>query len=134
MWLEAISGLRINLDKSELFLVGCVENAKALAAELGCKIGSLPSSYLGLSLGVPYKFVVLGMDWRRVVCKDAWMKDVWSSTNGGRSWSLQFSRPFNDWEVDEVHRFLLGLNGKSVLRDVEDKWVLPTTIKATLLG
>ena len=65
MWLEAISGLRINLDKSELFLVGCVENAKALAAELGCKIGSLPSSYLGLSLGVPYKFVVLGMEWRR---------------------------------------------------------------------
>ena len=60
-----------------------------------------------------------------VVCKDAWMKDVWSSTNGGRSWSLQFYRPFNDWEVDEVHRFLLGLNGKSVLRDVEDKvlWI-----------
>ena len=53
------------------------------------------------------------------------MKDVWSSTNGGRSWSLQFSRPFNDWEVDEVHRFLLSLNGKSVLRDVEDRvlWI-----------
>ena len=29
MWFEAISGLRINLDKSELILVGCVENVEA---------------------------------------------------------------------------------------------------------
>ena len=40
------------------------------------------------------------------------MKDVWSATEGGRSWSPLFSRPFNDWEVDEVYRFLLVLNGK----------------------
>ena len=50
MWLEAISGLRINLHKSELILVGGVENAKALAAELGCNAGSLPSSYLGFAI------------------------------------------------------------------------------------
>ena len=48
-------GLRINLDKSELIPVGCVENVEALAAELGCKVGSLPSSYLGLPLGAPFK-------------------------------------------------------------------------------
>ena len=35
-----------------------------------------------------------------------------SATEGGGSWSPLFSRPFNDWEVDEVYRFLLGLNGK----------------------
>ena len=46
MWFEAISGLRINLDKSELILVGGVENAEALAVELGCMVGSLPSTYL----------------------------------------------------------------------------------------
>ena len=57
MWFEAISGLRINLKKSELILVGCVENVKDLVAELGCKVGSLPSSYLGLSLGAPFKSV-----------------------------------------------------------------------------
>ena len=48
------------------------------------------------------------------VSKDAWVNDVWSSTNGGGSWSLLFFRPFNDWEVDEVDRFLSSLNGKSV--------------------
>ena len=59
MWFEAILGLRINLHKSELILVGGVENAKALAAELGCNVGSLPSSYLGLPLGAPHRFVVV---------------------------------------------------------------------------
>ena len=39
---------------------------------------------------------------------------MWSATEGGGSWSPFFSRPFNDWEVDEVYRFLLSLNGKSV--------------------
>ena len=31
----------------------------------------------------------------------------------------------NNWERDEVHRFLLGLNGKSVQWDVEDRvlWI-----------
>ena len=58
MWFEVISGLRINLDKSELILVGCVENVEDLAAKLGCKVRSLPSSYLGLSLGAPFKSVV----------------------------------------------------------------------------
>ncbi|RVW65064.1 hypothetical protein CK203_034956 [Vitis vinifera] len=57
MWFEAISRLRINLDKSELIPVGCVENVKALAVELGCKVGRLPSSYLGLPLGAPFKFM-----------------------------------------------------------------------------
>ena len=51
MWFEAISGLRINLDKSELILVGSVDNLNDLALELGCKLDILPSSYLGLPLG-----------------------------------------------------------------------------------
>ena len=50
MWFEAISRLRINFDKNEL-----IPNAEAMATKLGCKVGSLPSSYLGLSLGAPFK-------------------------------------------------------------------------------
>ena len=51
LYFEALSGLRINLDKSVILLVGIVENFNQLACELGCRIGSLPSSYLGLPLG-----------------------------------------------------------------------------------
>ncbi|KAL6321191.1 hypothetical protein AAG906_015535 [Vitis piasezkii] len=59
MWFEAISGLNINLNKSEIMPVGRVENAEVLASELGCKVGSLPSTYLGLPLGAPHKSVVV---------------------------------------------------------------------------
>ena len=59
MWFEAMSGLRINLDKSELISMGGVENTKALATNLGCKVGSLPSTYLGLPLGAPHRSVAI---------------------------------------------------------------------------
>ena len=59
MWFEAISGLRINLDKSEILPVGRVDNLEELALELRCKVGMLSSSYLGLPLGVPHKSVVV---------------------------------------------------------------------------
>ena len=51
MWLEDLSCLKINLEKSELFPTGRVEGMELLAAELGCKVGRLPSTYLGLPLG-----------------------------------------------------------------------------------
>ena len=59
MWFKACSGLRINLEKSELILVGKVHNIENLALELGCKVGSFLSSYLGLPLGAPFKSVTV---------------------------------------------------------------------------
>ena len=50
MWFEAISGLKINLHKSNLIQVGVVPNFEDLARVLGRKVGSLPSCYLGLPL------------------------------------------------------------------------------------
>ena len=57
MCFKAISSLKINLEKSELFLVGSGNDAKDLAFEVACKVGSLPSTYLGLPLGVAFKSV-----------------------------------------------------------------------------
>ena len=48
MWFEAFSGLKINLNKSEIIPLGRVDNMEELAAELGCGVGSLPTKYLGL--------------------------------------------------------------------------------------
>ena len=55
MWFEAISRLKVNLSKSEAIPVGEGVPMETLAPVLGCKIGSLPTSYLGLPLGAPYK-------------------------------------------------------------------------------
>ena len=65
MWFEAISGLRINLDKNELIPVGSVENTEALAIEIGCKVGSLPSSTWDCRWVLLIDPWLFGMKWRR---------------------------------------------------------------------
>ena len=55
MWFEAFSGLKINLIKSVIIPLGRVDNVEVLAVELGCGVGSLPSTYLGLPLGAPQR-------------------------------------------------------------------------------
>ncbi|RVW25038.1 LINE-1 reverse transcriptase-like [Vitis vinifera] len=65
LWFEAASGLRINLDKSEIIPVGVVEEIEEMAVELGCRVGSLPSHYLGLPLGLLIKPPQFGMGWKR---------------------------------------------------------------------
>ena len=57
MWFEAISGLRINLNKSEIIPMGRVDNVEMLVVELGCGVGSLPTTYLGLPLGAPHRLM-----------------------------------------------------------------------------
>ena len=54
-WFEILSGLKINLDKSELVPLGVVPNFEMLVDALGCKQGSLPMKYLGLPLGAKWK-------------------------------------------------------------------------------
>lgn len=48
LWFEAISGMRINIEKSVLLSVGEIVDAMVLAMELGYKVGTLLTSYLGL--------------------------------------------------------------------------------------
>ncbi|RVW82606.1 putative ribonuclease H protein [Vitis vinifera] len=51
---EVVSGLKINMQKSEIILVGVVEDVDTAAAVFGCKVGNLPTTYLGLPLGAPH--------------------------------------------------------------------------------
>ena len=55
IWFEAVSGLKVNLGKSELVAVGAVPNMDLLMAVLGCKQGFLPMKYLCLPLGAKFK-------------------------------------------------------------------------------
>ncbi|RVW63178.1 putative mitochondrial protein [Vitis vinifera] len=260
LWFEATSGLRINLNKSEILPMGRVENAELLAAELGYKVGSLPSTHLGLPLDASHKSVMVwdGMEermrkrlalWKRqfiskggritlirstlasmptylmslmrmpewallckwswrfaverdsywkliigtkfgvvrggwstcggregfgvglwkeiskegllllnnvsfwvgdgkrvrfwkdtwyentplceaypslfdlAVSKDARVADCWDSMGEVGGWNPRFLRPFNDWEVEEVERLLLIIQGKRLNADLEDRIV-----------
>ena len=55
MWFKAISNLKINVEKSELFPIGEVANVEVLVVELGCRVGNLLSTHLGLPSGTPFK-------------------------------------------------------------------------------
>jgi exonuclease III len=63
---EAVSGLKVNLGKSEMVAVGDVGNIGTLAAFLGCRVAGLPMKYLGLLLGAAYKAASI---WNEVIEK-----------------------------------------------------------------
>ncbi|KAL6314052.1 hypothetical protein AAG906_011787 [Vitis piasezkii] len=92
----SISGLRINLDRSEILPVGKVENVELLALELSCKMGALPSTYLGLLLGAPHKAMpiylmsLMHMQELALLCKWSWRFAVERES----LWRLVISRKF----------------------------------------
>jgi hypothetical protein len=51
----AVSGLKINLSKSEIVPICEVGDVEELASILACGVASLPIKYLGLPLGAKYK-------------------------------------------------------------------------------
>ena len=55
IWFQAISGLKINLSKSELVPIGHVPNVTELASILGCRVSAFPLTYLGLPLVATFK-------------------------------------------------------------------------------
>ena len=52
---EAVTGLKVNMNKSEMVPIGEVVRVEDLAVLLSCHVGSLPLQYLGMPLGASYK-------------------------------------------------------------------------------
>jgi hypothetical protein len=59
---EAVSGLKVNLSKSTLALVGSLDDVDQLASHLGCGTIDLPLKYLGLPLGASFKLKTVWRD------------------------------------------------------------------------
>ncbi|XP_071695221.1 uncharacterized protein [Rutidosis leptorrhynchoides] len=82
---ELASGLKVNFQKSCLFGIGVSSTeANYLANILGCKVGQLPFTYLGLPIGSKMRRV---KDWVTVIDKFKSKLDCWkmrSMSFGGR--------------------------------------------------
>ena len=76
--------MRINLDKNELIPMGKVDNVEELVFEFDCKMGSLPSSYLGLPLGAPFKSMSTWDGVEEMFCKRMAMWKRQYISKGGR--------------------------------------------------
>ena len=55
-----------------------------------------------------------------VTSKEAWVVEVWDATGEDGGSNPRFSRPFNDWEMEMVERFIFLLQGKRVVINLED--------------
>jgi hypothetical protein len=81
---EAVTGLRVNLNKSEMVPVGVVDGMSTLADLLCCRTGTLPMLYLGMPLGAPYKALSV---WNSVLKKIEQRLASWQTlylSKGGR--------------------------------------------------
>ena len=71
-----MTGLMVNVVKSEMVPIGKVNNVHALAKILGCRVGALPMTYLGMLLGASHK--------SPSIWNPFWKKSI-GSLLGGRS-------------------------------------------------
>ena len=62
-----------------------------------------------------------------VAHKDTRVVEVWDFSRDDGGWSPVFQRPFNDWEMDEVERFLLFLQNRKIRPFQEDPLILKET-------
>ena len=51
---QAVTGLKVNVHKSEMVPIGEVDDVQALADILDCRVRTLPMSYLGMPLGASH--------------------------------------------------------------------------------
>ena len=56
--------------------------------------------------------------------KDARVAKMWDSSRVGGGWFPTFLRALNDWEIEEVERFLLILSRRKICTSQEDKLFL----------
>ena len=80
---EAVTGLKVNMTKSEMVPIGEADGLSALTDLLYCHIGSLPLQYLGMPLGASYKALAI---WNPIIekieCRLAGWKKIYISKGG----------------------------------------------------
>ncbi|RVW46492.1 hypothetical protein CK203_067358 [Vitis vinifera] len=116
---EAILGLKVNLEKSELILMRRMENVEELDQEFGCRVGALPSSYLGLPARMRLEQIQRTFLWGGGALEQKPHLVRWAIINSDKNKGGRL----NNWEVDLVERFFMRLQRWRVSSDEEDRLV-----------
>ena len=68
------------------------------------------------------RFSSLCLSW---LCKKMlWWADLWNCKKEEGGWSPTFLRSYNDWEMEEVERFLSSIHKKKIIPWIKDKLLL----------
>ncbi|GJW95315.1 RNA-directed DNA polymerase, eukaryota, reverse transcriptase zinc-binding domain protein [Tanacetum coccineum] len=144
-WFDEVSGLKINLAKSQIFGIGVhISEVESIARSINCSHDSLPFSYLGLSVGRSMRKVE---DWACVSSKFTKRLTSWKNrllSIGGRStltksvlgkWRWRFLVEHNAlWRkvISEIHGsdggFMENFGSKKVMSGTHtsfwtDSWI-----------
>ncbi|RVW66291.1 hypothetical protein CK203_065324 [Vitis vinifera] len=92
MWFEAMSGLKINLEKNELIHIREVSNLEDIGMGWGRR--EILKKISVVEKAISFKRWKLDLD--------VWVSDLWD--DGG--WGPRFTRQLHDWELEEVQAFL----------------------------
>ena len=79
-----MTGLKANAAKSEMVSIGEVNDVHALVEILGCRVGALLMTYLGMPLGASHKSPSI---WNPILEKIEWKLAGWKKlylSKGGR--------------------------------------------------
>ena len=77
---KVVTSLKVNMDKSEMVPIGNVGNMEVLTNIRCCKVGSLPMTYLGMSLKASFKAIfVWNPILEKVECQLSLLKSTLSS-------------------------------------------------------
>ncbi|KAL6329837.1 hypothetical protein AAG906_037550 [Vitis piasezkii] len=132
-------------DKSSgMILVGDVHNMEKFVEVLGCKVGTLPTTYLGLPLGAPYKSSRVWEMVEQRFEKGLVMAD-WKIFKETYLWEEGFGEKphLGTWCTKEMRwRFGVGLwkairNGWEFFTDKTSLWVssgIETSLRDAFLG
>ena len=71
---QVVTGLKVNVHKNEMVPLGEVDDVHALIEILGCRVGELPMSYLGMLLGASYNSPSI---WNPILEKFEWKLVGW---------------------------------------------------------
>ena len=70
--LQDVTSFKVNVHKSEMLPIGEVSNVHILVEILGCRVGTLPMSYLNMPLGASHSHPLFGIQFWKKKLRESW--------------------------------------------------------------
>ena len=121
-WLKASSNLKVNLNKSELISIGEIPRVEELAFMLGCGVGKLLVTYLGLPFGARFKILI--------ETTTTWLSHIWRNHIHYESyhwWYSEFTRCWLAMEgslvINKKKFIMIPITKFGILLNQEGNWL-----------
>ena len=70
--LHDVTSFKVNVHKSEMLPIGEISNVHILVEILGCRVGTLPMTYLNMPLGTYHSHPLFGIQFWKKKLRESW--------------------------------------------------------------